>query len=155
MAHEQLERKANKISKIKSGIGTIFLKLVIIILWGLFILLNTWTESIERLIYLYDFGFRWESNPNFLSFFYFDDITQIHQEFITVKLGHFIGFAIMELLLFNLLKSHKYSIGISIVFAFITEFFQLFFGRDGRFYDLLIDSLGILAVFLIIKKTSV
>lgn len=128
-----------------------FVKILLIILWGLFLLLNTWTESIERLIYLHSFGFRWVSNPDFLSFFYFNDLTLIHPEFLKVKFGHFIGFAIMDVLLFNLFRSHKYSIGISIIFAFLTEFLQLFFGRDGRFYDLAIDSFGVLSVYFLLK----
>ena len=122
-----------------------------IILWGLFLLVNTWTESIERLIYLNSFGLKWVSNPDFSSFFYFNDLILIHSEFIKIKLGHFVGFAIMDFLLFNLLRSHKYSIVLSITFAFFTEFLQLFFGRDGRFYDLVIDSFGILSVFFILK----
>ncbi|MBT2736708.1 VanZ family protein [Bacillus sp. ISL-7] len=126
-----------------------------IILWGLFLLVNTWTESIERLIYLHSFGLKWVSNPDFLSFFYFTDLTLIHSEFIKIKLGHFIGFGIMDFLLFNLLRSHKYSIGISITFAFLTEFLQLFFGRDGRFYDLVIDSFGILSVFFSLKRFNI
>ncbi|WML25175.1 VanZ family protein [Neobacillus sp. OS1-33] len=139
----------NKKKKTQKSLTTI--KILLVILWGLFLLLNTWTESIERLIYLHSFGFRWVSNPDFLSFFYFHDFTLIHPEFIKVKFGHFIGFAIMDILLFNLLRSHKYSIIISIIFAFLTEFLQLFFGRDGRFYDLAIDSFGIISVYFLVN----
>jgi len=143
--------QGSRILKKKTKKRSLFIKVLMIILWGLFLLVNTWTESIERLIYLHSFGLKWVSNPNFLSFFYFNDLTLIHPEFIKIKLGHFIGFAIMDFLLFNLLRSHKYSIGISIIFAFLTEFLQLFFGRDGRFYDLVFDSFGILSVFFILK----
>ncbi|WP_066067695.1 VanZ family protein [Neobacillus soli] len=156
MVHRQLqsnrltENRKRKIQKQK-----LFIKLIMVVLWGLFLLLNTWTESIERLMYLHTFGFKWVSNPNFSSFFYFHDLYLIHPEFIKVKLGHFIGFAVMDFLLFNLLKRHKYAIGISITFAFLTEFLQLFFGRDGRLYDLVIDSLGVLMVFIILKRLKV
>lgn len=150
MDYQQLHsRKMNKKKKTQKSLTTI--KILLVILWGLFLLLNTWTESIERLIYLHSFGFRWVSNPDFLSFFYFHDFTLIHPEFIKVKFGHFIGFAIMDILLFNLLRSHKYSIIISIIFAFLTEFLQLFFGRDGRFYDLAIDSFGIISVYFLVN----
>ncbi|TWD98883.1 VanZ like protein [Neobacillus bataviensis] len=132
----------------------IFIKPLLIVLWGLFLLLNTWTESIEKLMYLHTFGFRWVPHPDFLSFFIFNDITLVHSEFIKVKSGHFIGFAILDFLIFTLIKNHKYSIGIALVFAFITEFFQLFFGRDGRFYDLIIDSLGIFSVYFLTKGYS-
>ncbi|KLT18608.1 membrane protein [Neobacillus vireti] len=124
----------------------------ITIFWVLFLLLNTWTESIERLIYLHTFGFRWISKPDFLSFLNFNDFTVIHPEFIKIKLGHFIGFAVLDFLLFNLIKRHKYSVCISIAFAFLTEILQLFFGRDGRLYDIMIDSLGVLSVFFILKR---
>ncbi|MFJ7728138.1 VanZ family protein [Neobacillus sp. NPDC097160] len=154
MEHRQLQScRMNK--KRKPQKHKLFVNMVIVILWGLFLSLNTWTESIEKLMYLHTFGFKWISNPDFLSFFYFNDITLIHPEFIKVKLGHFIGFAIMDVLIFNLLRSHKYSIGISIIFAFLTELLQLFFGRDGRFYDLIIDSLGVLSVFFILKRLKI
>ncbi|MBT2657106.1 VanZ family protein [Bacillus sp. ISL-18] len=146
MDHQPLERKRNSQEK------RIFLKLLFITFWGLFLLLNTWTESIEKLMYLHTFGFKWVPKPDFLSFFIFNDITLVHSEFIKVKSGHFIGFAIMDFLLFSLLKTHKSSVVIALIFAFITEFFQLFFGRDGRFYDLIIDSLGIFSVYFITKR---
>ncbi|MBO0962190.1 VanZ family protein [Neobacillus sp. MM2021_6] len=132
----------------------IFVKIMLVTLWGLFLLLNTWTESIEKLMYLHTFGFNWVPNPDYLSFFYFNDFTLFHPEFIKVKFGHFIGFAILDFLLFNLFKSHKISIILAILFAIFTEFLQLFFGRDGRLYDLLIDSLGIITVFLIFTNTN-
>ncbi|MBM7651837.1 VanZ family protein [Neobacillus cucumis] len=132
----------------------ILIKLLLIVLWGLFLLLNTWTESIEKLMYLHTFGFKWVPTPDFSSFFIFNDITLVHSEFIKVKSGHFIGFGIMDLLLFSFIKNHKYSVIIALIFAFITEFFQLFFGRDGRLYDLIIDSLGIFSVYYLTKKLS-
>jgi hypothetical protein len=57
----------------------------------------------------------------------------------------------MDLFIFCFFKSHKYSIGISITFAFLTEFLQPFFGRDGRLFDLGIDSLGVISVYFLIK----
>ena len=143
--------QGSRISKSKTKKRFLFIKVLMITLWGLFLLVNTWTESIERLIYLHSFGLKWVSNPDFWSFFKFNDLTLIHSEFIKIKLGHFVGFAIMDFLLFNLLRSHKYSIVLSVTFAFFTEFLQLFFGRDGRLYDLVIDSFGILSVFFILK----
>ncbi|NHC41850.1 VanZ family protein [Bacillus sp. MM2020_1] len=153
MNHQQLHRSG--INKKKFSKPVRLVKILLIILWGLFLLANTWTESLEQLLDLKSIGFRWVSKPDFLSFFYFYDLTLVHPEYVKVKLGHFMGFAIMDILLFSLLKKHKYSIGISIVFAFLTEFLQLFFGRDGRFYDLLIDSFGVLTVFLILKIARV
>jgi VanZ family protein len=96
-------------------------------------------------------GFHWNWRPDFLSFFNLNDLTMIHRHFVIVKLGHFTGFAIMDLLIYNLIHSHKRSILIAMIFAFMTEFLQLFFGRDGRLYDLCIDSMGIWCVYVVLR----
>lgn len=153
MNQQQLHRSRINNKKTKKHIH--FVKILLIILWGLFLLANTWTESLEQLLDFQSISFKWVSKPDIFSFFYFYDLTLVHPDYIKVKLGHFIGFAIMDLLLLNWLKKHKYSIVISITFALLTEFLQLFFGRDGRFYDLLIDSLGVLTVFFILRKARV
>jgi len=130
------------------------IKIFAILLWGLFLLINTWTGNLELMIHSGFVEFKWNPSPDFISFFNFNDIALIHPYFIVIKLGHFIGFAIMDLLIFNLIKSHKSSIAISVTFAFFTEFFQLYWGRDGRLYDLGIDTLGILTVYIIIKALN-
>ncbi|MDQ6595916.1 VanZ family protein [Bacillus salipaludis] len=130
------------------------IKIFAILLWGLFLLINTWTNNLELMIHSGSVEFQWNSSPDFISFFNFNDIALIHPYFVVIKLGHFIGFAIMDLLIFNLLKSHKSSITISVAFAFFTEFFQLYWGRDGRLYDLGIDTLGILTIYITIKTLN-
>lgn len=151
MDHNQIQR--SRVNKKQNHKQMHFFKIIINIFWGIILLLNTWAESLENLLDLKSLRFTWVSSPNFLSFFYIYDFRLFHQEYVIVKFGHFVGFAIMDLLLFYLIKSHKYSIGISIIFALLTEFFQLFFGRDGRLYDFIIDSLGVLFVYFILKKT--
>lgn len=122
-----------------------------IFFWAIFLSINTWTKDLESLLDFHYVGFVWDPSPNFWSFFYFYDINLIHPDFMFIKTGHFIGFAIMDLLIYNLIRSHKVSIGVSVTFAFGTEFLQLFWGRDGRLYDLLIDTFGILTVYFLIK----
>lgn len=126
-------------------------KLILVIIWGVILGINTWTTNLEALLHLQSISFKWISSPYFLSFFYLDDISQIHTHFIMVKLGHFLGFAVLDLLLFNWKKNHKWSLIISILFALLTEILQLFFGRDGRLYDLIIDSLGALSIYFLLK----
>jgi hypothetical protein len=126
-------------------------KLILVIIWGVILGINTWTANLEALLHLRAISFKWISSPYFLSFFYLEDISNIHTHFIMVKLGHFLGFAVLDLLLFNWTKSHKWSLMISIFFALLTEILQLFFGRDGRLYDLMIDSLGAIAVYFLRK----
>ncbi|WP_419881668.1 VanZ family protein [Peribacillus sp. B-H-3] len=126
-------------------------KILVIMAWGFVLCVNTWTKSLEQFLDFKSLGFTWNPSPDFVSFFYFYDLTLIHQDFFIVKLGHFLGFAVMDLLLYWLFKNHKRAILISFAFAFFTEFFQLFFGRDGRLYDLGIDTLGILFVSFLLS----
>lgn len=126
-----------------------------VLLWGIFLGIHTWTENLEALLQFQSIKFEWHSSPNFLEFFNFYDIRLIHPHWFWIKLGHFTGFAIMDVLLFIWLKNHKQSILISVAFAFITEVLQLFFGRDGRLYDLLIDSFGVLSVYYLLKKSAI
>ncbi|WP_462411192.1 VanZ family protein [Neobacillus sp. Marseille-QA0830] len=137
---------ASKLNKRKQP-QIYFIKLLLILIWGLFLLLATLTDSVERLLTFQSFEFSWVPHPNLMSFFYFMDFTWYHNHVYLVKLGHFLGFAILDFLIFNLLKKHRWSIMISAIFAFLTEFLQLFFDRDGRFYDFIIDTFGILTIY--------
>lgn len=125
-------------------------KLTLTIGWGSFLLLSTLTRSLEQFLDFQSIGFVWTWHPDVASFFYFRDFSLIHPDYVVVKLGHFIGFAILDLLLYSLSNNHKKAIAFSFTFAFLTEFLQLFLGRDGRLYDLGIDTLGIISVFLIV-----
>jgi hypothetical protein len=130
-------------------------KLLLVIIWGCILALNTWTDNLGDLLRLQSIGFKWDSSPHYLSFFNFLDITRIHHDFVIVKTGHFIGFAIFDFLLFNWKKDHKAAIVIAFVFALTTEVLQLFLGRDGRLYDVIIDSLGIITVYFLLKFNKV
>jgi len=127
-------------------------KLVPVIIWGFILLLHTWTSNLGVLLRDQEVSFTWVASPNFLSFFYLQDIGTIHHYFIIVKTGHFVGFAIFDYLLFKWLKNHKQSMILSISFALMTEILQLYFGRDGRMYDLVIDTMGIYSVYFLLKS---
>ncbi|MBM7690787.1 VanZ family protein [Peribacillus deserti] len=127
-------------------------KLLLVILWGLFLGLHTWTDNLRALLTNQSITFTWVAKPDFISFFYLTDIALIHQYFIIVKLGHFFGFAIMDLLMFNLTRNHRNAVVVSVALAFLTEILQLYFGRDGRLYDVVIDCLGVWMVYILLKK---
>ncbi|MBE3570840.1 MAG: VanZ family protein [Bacillales bacterium] len=131
------------------------LRFFAVILWGLFLGIHTWTENLEALLQYQTIKLEWHSSPDFLQFLNFYDIRLIHTDWFWIKLGHFTGFAIMDVLLYIWLENHKQSILFSVAFAFITEVLQLFFGRDGRLYDLLIDSFGVLTVYYLLKKSAI
>jgi hypothetical protein len=148
MTEYQLPLRMNK----KKSNRKKHLRILGLVFWGMLLSLNTWAQSFEELIDFKAITFRWVSQPTFISFLKFNDVTSFHEDFFIVKLGHFVGFAIMDLLLFNVIKNHKAAAIVSIVFAFLTEFLQLFFGRDGRLYDVIIDSLGIFSVYVLLNN---
>jgi uncharacterized membrane protein len=128
------------------------LKIIPVIIWGFILLLHTWTSNLGALLRNQTFSFTWIASPDYLSFFYLQDISTIHHYFIIVKTGHFVGFAIFDYLLFKWLRNHKQSLVLSISFALMTEILQLYFGRDGRMYDLVIDTMGIYSVYYLLKS---
>ncbi|MBT2642224.1 VanZ family protein [Bacillus sp. ISL-41] len=139
----------NKIKSVETH-SHIVIKIVLVLAWGLILLIQTWTNSLEFLFHFGEVSFNMNASPNYLSFF-LNDITSVHPFFILVKFGHYLGFLIMNLLVFHLLRNNTRALIVSIFFAFITEFMQLYFGRDGRFYDFIIDICGIWTAYFIIK----
>lgn len=127
-------------------------QLLLVILWVLFLSLDIFTDNLESLLTLKSVNFIWISSPNLLSFFNFHDLTRIHPFWFLVKPGHFVGFAIMNLLLYNLTRNYKIAITATVMFAISSEILQLFFGRDGRLYDVIIDSLGAVSDYYLLKK---
>jgi VanZ family protein len=53
----------------------------------------------------------------------------------------------MDILFLNVLRKPKPALLMAILFAASTEVFQLYFNRDGRLYDVAIDSLGAVLSF--------
>jgi hypothetical protein len=127
------------------------MKCIPVLIWGLLLVLHTWTSNLDALLRFQEIGFTWVTSPHYSSFFYLQDISTIHQDFFIVKTGHFLGFAVFDYLIYSWLKNHKPALFISITFALLTEILQLYFGRDGRLYDWAIDTLGALTVYTILK----
>ncbi len=141
--------RINKNYRGKSGYRTV--QGVFVLLWGLFLSLFILTESLEALLINHHIEFTWEKRPDFSSFFIIKDVFQVHKWSFVVKVGHFIGFGVLMILLYLWLRNIKASALIAILFAAVTEILQLFFGRDGRIYDLIIDLLGILLSFYLLN----
>ncbi|MBM4764467.1 VanZ family protein [Bacillus sp. B15-48] len=112
----------------------------------------TLTENLYSLLVHKNVEFRWNSSPDFSSLFIINDIALIHTWWLLVKFGHFLGFAIFAFLLYLWMGNRLKATTISIIFAVFTEVLQLFFGRDGRLYDVLIDSMGILTALFLLNK---
>ncbi|UUZ80823.1 VanZ family protein [Paenibacillus sp. P26] len=103
---------------------------------------HKFTYSFYRRVFFYI-----NPHPKFSDLLIFSDIYAVHSNWLIVKLGHFIGFAIMDALLFNLIKKRKLSAFLAVLVAILTEILQMFFYRDGRLYDILIDSAGVMLAY--------
>ncbi|WP_248930945.1 VanZ family protein [Paenibacillus hamazuiensis] len=87
----------------------------------------------------------WHPYSNYRDFFIFDDMFKTHSHVFIIKAGHFLGFAILDLLIYALIKHRAYSALLTIAFAVVTEILQLHTFRDGRLYDVLVDAAGVMA----------
>jgi VanZ family protein len=119
---------------------------LLVFLWIIVLSVLTCTTNLEALFQNSSIQFSFNPYPNYSNFFIFD-MTQIHPSWVLVKFGHFIGFGILDLLILNLIGKHKTALSLAILFATSTEIFQLYFNRDGRLYDVIIDSLGAVLVY--------
>jgi len=63
------------------------------------------------------------------------------------KTGHALSFGILYLLMNQTLKERHVAFVLCSMFAFFTEFLQLFFERSGRLVDVLIDIAGIYVAY--------
>ena len=92
--------------------------------------------------------FHWTPSPDYHHLLQMD--LYYNKAYIIRKIGHFSGFSIFGILLYRINKSYGKSILMAVGFAIATEIFQLYFGRDGRLYDMVIDSCGILTGMVLI-----
>jgi glycopeptide antibiotics resistance protein len=114
---------------------------LLVFLWIIVLSVLTCTTKLEAFFQNYSIQFIFNPHPIYSNFFIFD-IAQIHPKWMLVKFGHFVGFGILDLLILSLIRKHKTALYLAILFAASTEIFQLYFNRDGRLYDVIIDSLG-------------
>ncbi|QJC52436.1 VanZ family protein [Paenibacillus albicereus] len=126
------------------------LRLAAVLAWAAVLLMLTGTESLRHLLIHRELLFSFDPSPDFRAFFRWADIRTVHGEWLLVKLGHFLGFAALDLLLMAWLGSKLRALGLSLLFAVFTEVLQLFQHRDGRLYDVLIDVSGALAAALMV-----
>ena len=128
--------------------------ILLAVFWAFILFLNTFTQDLSDLLSLRAITFTWVSSPVFTDFFNFSDLTEIHPFFVIVKLGHYLGFALMDYFLVRVFKKHHVALSLSFCLAVLTEVLQLYFARDGRMYDLVIDTLGIFSMYFLLKKRS-
>ena len=129
-------------------------RLLLVVIWAAVLFVLTCTFRLGLFLKTRVIHFVYNPHPNFREFFDMQDINSIHHVWIVVKLGHFAGFFLLDLLLYNLTRNKLVSLALAVAFAFGTEIFQLYFNRDGRLYDVLIDSAGILLSYWLIRSAA-
>jgi VanZ family protein len=88
--------------------------------------------------------FNLNRHPIFSEFFN-NDLSNFHDStYFIQKLGHFICFFFLAMLLLWALKRLDIVIVVSIGLAFLTEIAQMFFSRSGRLLDVVYDSAGLM-----------
>ncbi len=126
---------------------------ILVFTWMVILLIFTCSNSLDALLFRQTILFRWTNHPNFLDLFITRDAHILNPFWIFIKSGHFCGFAVMDLLLFKWLRKPALSGWLTVAFAISTEILQLYFGRDGRIYDIYIDSLGVWFMHCIHART--
>lgn len=113
-------------------------------LWCAVLFVGTCTVSASLLIHHFTIDFQL-SSPRWSELFKLDIIPR-SDTFIIQKIGHFTGFFILSLLMTRNGRQPKGLI-YAVLYALLTEILQLFFSRDGRLFDVVIDSAGIFLAY--------
>lgn len=116
------------------------------LLWALCILVATNNYNFTAL-FASDIDFNIRLFPNLSDLFITSDIHLDSKLYVFQKTGHALSFGILYLLVNQAIKDHRIAIALCSLFAFFTEFLQLFFWRSGRLVDVLIDIAGVYAAY--------
>lgn len=135
-------------------------KLMLALLWAAVIVVATCNNDAEAFLFDQEVQFSLTAAPEYSDLLILSDIDFTDDFYFLQKTGHFLSFALLFVLLYTALKSRKTAFYLSAAFALFTEVLQLYFERDGRLFDVLIDvagaffALALVNVLLTIRKTS-
>ncbi|MCH4827395.1 VanZ family protein [Planococcus halocryophilus] len=118
-------------------------KYIPIIFWGLCILLATNNYNFQALLFSQEINFHIRVFPNFSDLFITNDIHLNSKTYVFQKVGHALSFGILFLIMAKTVNHKTKAIILCSLFAFFTEFLQLFFERSGRISDVIIDIGGV------------
>lgn len=121
-------------------------KYIPVLLWALCILVATNNYNFTALL-ANDIDFNIRLFPNLSDLFITSDIHLDSKLYVFQKTGHALSFGILYLLMNQALKERHVAFVLCSLFAFFTEFLQLFFERSGRLSDVVIDIAGIYAAY--------
>ncbi|WP_339251578.1 VanZ family protein [Sporosarcina sp. FSL W8-0480] len=119
------------------------------LIWVFFILVAGCTYSAHAFLYDQVIHFTPKLDPTFADLFITTDFNWTSRFFWKQKFGHMTAFGIMYVLFLGSIRKEKNALIICMLFALITEIVQLFFGRNGRLYDIGIDFVGIFVSYMV------
>lgn len=119
------------------------MRVLLIILWAGAIFIFTCTADFTSLMESGMIQFQWDGQPD-PSKLFSPLPAELSPHFLLQKLGHLSAFFILTILLQARFHSKLSTLIIAISYAALTELLQLFFTRDGRLFDIGIDTIGIL-----------
>ena len=117
-------------------------------LWVVMILVGSCTSDPQLFIFNQYVNFDFQSDVNFRDLFIISDFQLTSTFFLFQKIGHFAGFGLLFFLLFNWIKTYRFTFVFCVMFALLTEVLQLYFNRNGRLYDVGVDTIGLVAGYL-------
>lgn len=132
--------------------GLLRIKYVPAILWAICILLATNNYNFKSLLLEQKIEFNFILFPDLSDFFITYDIYLDSKIYVFQKIGHAISFGILFILLDKSLVHRKKALLLSGIFAFSTEVLQLFFERDGRLSDVIIDMAGVYLAYRLMNR---
>ncbi len=121
-------------------------------LWIIVMCIGLFTNNVAAFFLEGSISFHIDPNPSADLYFPVYPLMQASALELT---GHALMFAAFAFLLFKNIPRFTLTFGVSLLFAFITELLQPFFGRGADWYDLGADLIGIISVlfFFLIEKT--
>jgi len=123
------------------------------ILWAAVLFVCTCTVSFKLLLTNLFVHFLFNPHPNWSDLLIVSDFGIHSSSYLLQKVGHFLGFFILSILLTDGGKKRS-GLYWCMGYALATEILQLHFYRDGRLYDVVIDSAGIWLAYFLCKMTT-
>nr|WP_243835821.1 VanZ family protein [Sporosarcina pasteurii] len=100
-------------------------------------------------MYYQKVSFKLNASPIFSDLLITSDIHLNSKFYLTQKLGHISAFGFLYFLLYLWIRKPNKAFVICTLFALSTEIIQLYFGRNGRLYDVGIDMIGVGLAYLV------
>lgn len=134
------------------GCATLYFAPFLLFIWAFIILVAGCTSDAHAFFYNQVIQFDVEFSPNFRDLLITNDIHFTKEFYVIQKIGHIVAFGILYFFLLNWIKRHGRTFILCGTFALYTEILQLFFNRNGRFFDVGIDMIGILVTYFLFRN---